>query len=101
MWLVKYFGRLLAYFNKLVSRQDPASSMRWLMLVNFMLSSSLLWGTWLTMCILKSQIIDLPDGLVTLYLSVNGAAISGKVIQSVSEKWIPEKKNPKVPPLDD
>lgn len=85
MRLLKYFGRMLKYFNRLVSRQDPTSSMRWLMLVNFVFSSILLWGIWLTMCIIKSQVVDLPDGLVTLYLTANGAAISGKVLQSLGE----------------
>lgn len=84
--------RILKYFTQLTSRNDPASSMRWLMVVNFVLSSTLMWGVWMAMCLVKSQIVDIPSGLSNLYLAVNAMAISGKIVQTISENWTCPKK---------
>lgn len=85
--------KLIKYLTSLADQHDAASSMRWLMLMNFVISSTILWGIWMAMCLVKSQVVDVPPGLSNLYLTVNGMAISGKVVQTISENWT-KSKNP-------
>lgn len=74
-----------SYFGKLITSGNATSSMRWLMIINFILTSTLVWGVWMIMCVKNSQIADIPMGVLYTYLGINGVTVGGKAFQSIFE----------------
>lgn len=77
--------RKLSYFGRLVSKEDPASAMKWVFLFTFIFLNVVMWGTWFALCIYKQELLNVPEGLGLAYAGALAVVTGGKVIQSKIE----------------
>ena len=74
-------------FSKLVNASSSESSTRWVFLFTAILSNIILWFTWVIVCIIKVEIVDIPMGVWMAYGIANGVTSIAKVVQkNIEEK---------------
>jgi hypothetical protein len=77
---------LLKYFRELADFNGSASAGRFGFLYSVLVSNTVVWYTWLIICILKKDLVNIPEGVYTALAVANGAAFIGKGMQSFAER---------------
>lgn len=80
--------RKVGFFGRLVMKDDPASSMRWIFLFSFIFINAVAWIIWASLSVAKHEMIEWPSGLVMAYSAALTVITGGKVIESKIEKNI-------------
>lgn len=74
-------------FENLINSHSETSSTRWVFLFTAVLSNIIVWFTWVIVCIIKVEIVDIPMGVWMAYGIANGVASVAKVVQkNIEEK---------------
>jgi hypothetical protein len=76
----------MSYFRELLNFKGMPSAGRFGFLYSVLLSNSVVWYTWLFVCIWTRSIVDIPVGVYTTYGIANGVAFAGKGVQSLAER---------------
>jgi len=74
---------MFVYLKDIINENTSSSSMRWVLIFVTLFTTIIFWGTWLIICIINGQIVDIPTGAVAAYGAGNTSAILGKVLQKV------------------
>jgi len=75
-----------SYFKRLLDPKDNQSAGRFAFLFQVITSNVVVWYAWVIACILKQELVQIPSGVVEIYLAANGTAFVGKGIQSFTER---------------
>jgi len=81
-------SKIESYFRELIDARNSQSSGRFGFLYSVLLSNSVVWYTWMFLCIWTRSMVNIPDGVWMAYGIANGAAFAGKGIQSFAERKI-------------
>lgn len=101
--IFKNWSKISPFLTKLIDAADSTSTMRALTIFNTIFSNVLFWGVWAVMTICDNMdntvmdlftIPDIPSGVVTAYLGINGVTLAGKAVQSFAESKTPPATQP-------
>lgn len=65
---------------------ESQSSIRLQMLFTCFMTNLIILPIWAYLCFFSKTVLDFPNGVITIYLAVNGISVVGKVAQKIVEK---------------
>ncbi len=77
---------MFKYLIQLTQTDRGQSSGRFGFLLSVVISNIVVWFTWLVMCILKGELINIPEGVVYAYAAAQGLAFGGKGLQAIADR---------------
>jgi hypothetical protein len=73
------------FFSMLMSDDGKNySSTRFVMVFIAVICTLIVFGGWVILCVKQRQLIDIPQGVITLYFGAMGIVAAAKVTQSAS-----------------
>lgn len=70
----------------LSSLPESQSSIRLQMLFTCFISNLIILPIWAYLCLQSKTVLDFPNGVITIYLAVNGISVGAKIAQKIVEK---------------
>lgn len=90
MIFFNYILKIVKLFSSKVSGMISNGSLFWKtvrfnLFFTMIISNVSIFGIWIALCIIKSEILSIPESVVLLYATANGIALTGKTAEKIQE----------------